>query len=73
MTMAKALHLPIWRDAQRLLVWTETVVRGFARCHKYTVGNPERVFSVALGHFLNLLVSGFDDVVRIGERKEDML
>ena len=38
----KAPHLPIWRDAQLLLVWAEKVVRGFARYHKYTVGTQIR-------------------------------
>lgn len=39
---ATAPHLPIWRDAQRLLVWAEQAVRGFARYHKYTVGTQIR-------------------------------
>lgn len=33
-----APHLPIWRDAQRLLVWAEQAVRRFSRYHKYTLG-----------------------------------
>lgn len=31
-------RLPIWRDANQLLVAIELAVRGFARYHKYTVG-----------------------------------
>lgn len=34
-----APHLPLWRDAQGLLLWTEQVVRRFARYHKYTLGS----------------------------------
>ena len=39
---SKAPHLPIWRDAQRLLVWAETAVRHFPRYHKYTLGTQLR-------------------------------
>ena len=34
----RPMRLPIWRDTQRLLLETESTVRGFARYHKYTVG-----------------------------------
>jgi hypothetical protein len=43
-----APHLPIWRDAQRMLVWTEQAVRHFARYHKYTVGSQLRVQALAV-------------------------
>ena len=33
---------PIYRDSRRLLVHTETMVRHFARYHKYTVGTDLR-------------------------------
>lgn len=32
----------MWRDAQRLLVDIEQVVRGFSRYHKYTLGSELR-------------------------------
>jgi hypothetical protein len=35
-------HLPIWRDARRLLLEVEQAVRGFPRYHKYTVGTDLR-------------------------------
>jgi len=35
-------HLPIWRDANRLLVAVEQVVRKFSRYHKYTLGTEMR-------------------------------
>jgi len=34
--------LPLWRDAQRLLLDVEQVVRGFPRYHKYTLGSELR-------------------------------
>jgi hypothetical protein len=40
--MAQYEHLPIYRDAMRLAVHLETVVRGFARYHKYTLGSELR-------------------------------
>ena len=36
-------RLPIWRDANRLLVEIETSVRAFSRYQKYTVGSDLRV------------------------------
>jgi hypothetical protein len=41
-------HLPIWRDANRLLLELEQVVRGFARYHKYTVGTELRATALRL-------------------------
>ena len=35
-------HLPIWRDANRLMLEVEQAVRGFPRYHKYTVGSELR-------------------------------
>ena len=35
-------HLPIWRDANRLLLAIEQAVRGFPRYHKYTLGTELR-------------------------------
>ncbi len=35
-------HLPIWRDATRLLVAIEQSVRAFPRYHKYTLGTELR-------------------------------
>jgi len=40
--MARYQHLPIWRDANRLLVLLEQAVRGFPRYHKYTLGSDLR-------------------------------
>ncbi|MBP6809444.1 MAG: four helix bundle protein [Chromatiaceae bacterium] len=35
-------HLPIWRDANRLLLAIEQAVRVFPRYHKYTLGSELR-------------------------------
>jgi len=35
-------HLPIWRDANRLLLTIEQAVRGFPRYHKCTLGTELR-------------------------------
>lgn len=35
-------RLPIWRDANRLLLEIEQAVRGFPRYHKYAVGTDMR-------------------------------
>jgi len=35
-------HLPIWRDANRLLLEIEQAVRHFPRYHKYTLGGEMR-------------------------------
>ena len=35
-------HLPIWRDANRLLLAIEQAVRQFPRYHKYTLGTELR-------------------------------
>ncbi len=40
--MRHANHLPIWRDANRLLLAIEQAVRAFPRYHKYTLGSELR-------------------------------
>ena len=41
-------HLPIWRDANRLLLDIEQAVRGFPRYHKYTIGSELRTTALRL-------------------------
>ena len=36
------INVPIWRDANRLLLSVERVVRRFPRYHKYTLGSELR-------------------------------
>ncbi|MCI5163668.1 MAG: hypothetical protein D3917_16960 [Candidatus Electrothrix sp. AX5] len=40
--MDRKERLPIWRDANRLLLELEQAVRQFSRYHKYTVGTDLR-------------------------------
>ncbi len=40
--MARYEHLPIYRDALNLAVHFETIVAGFSRYHKYTLGSELR-------------------------------
>ena len=39
-------QLPLWRDANRLLVEIEIAVRGFSRYHKYTLGTELRTLAM---------------------------
>jgi hypothetical protein len=41
-------HLPIWRDANLLMLEIEQAVRGFARYHKYTIGSELRATALRL-------------------------
>ncbi len=34
-------NLPIYRSAMNLIVYIETIVRGFEKYHKYTFGHGE--------------------------------
>ena len=46
--MRQLSHLPIWRDANRLLVAVEEAVRAFPRYHKYTLGAELRRQAMAI-------------------------
>lgn len=50
--MAQYEHLPIYKRAMDLAVYIETIVRGFPRYHKYTIGSEMR----ALSHKIPVLV-----------------
>jgi len=50
--MAQYEHLPIYKKAMDLAVYVETIVRGFPRYHKYTIGSELR----ALSHRILILV-----------------
>lgn len=41
-------YLPIWHDANRLMVDIEQAVRGFPRYHKYTIGTELRTTALRL-------------------------
>jgi hypothetical protein len=46
-------QLPIWRDANRLLLEVEQAVRGFSRYHKYSVGTDLRRQSMGIVRLLS--------------------
>ena len=50
--MAQYEQLPIYKKAMDLAVYVETIVRGFPRYHKYTIGSEMR----ALSHKILVLV-----------------
>ena len=49
----QSTRLPIWRDANRLLVEVETVVLSFPRHHKYTVGSDLRLLAMRVCRLLS--------------------
>ena len=51
--MAQYEHLPIYKKAMDLAVYVETIVKGFPRYHKYTIGSELR----ALSHKILVLVA----------------
>ena len=50
--MAQYEYLPIYKKAMDLAIYVETIVRGFPRYHKYTIGSEMR----ALSHKILVLV-----------------
>jgi len=44
---------PIFRSALELCVYTETIVKGFDRYHKYTIGEDMRKFSKDMLFIIN--------------------
>ncbi|MCA0309310.1 MAG: hypothetical protein LCH72_01325 [Proteobacteria bacterium] len=45
-------QLPLWRDAQRLLLEVEQAVRAFARYHKYTLSSELRSQVMAINRLV---------------------
>jgi hypothetical protein len=43
--MAQYEHLPVYKKAMDMTVYIETIVRGFPRYHKYTIGSEMRALS----------------------------
>lgn len=50
--MARYEHLPLWRDAQRLILLLEQAVRGFPRYHKYTLDTDLRRQALQVGRLI---------------------
>jgi hypothetical protein len=60
--------MPIWRDAQRLLLEIEQAVRSFPRYHKYTLGSDLRRQAMNLCRLLAraIAATGPDRAARVG-------
>jgi len=41
-------NLPIYKSALDLVVYVETIVKGFDKCHKYTIGEDLKNYSKEL-------------------------
>ncbi len=54
-------HLPIWRDANQLLLEVEQAVRNFPRYHKYSVGTDLRKQSMGLVRLITRAYRAEDD------------
>jgi hypothetical protein len=57
-------HLPIWRDANRLLLAIEQAVRVFPRYHKYTLGSELRRQAMQVCRLIMRAADQRDDPLR---------
>ncbi|MEA3642942.1 MAG: hypothetical protein VBE63_23810 [Lamprobacter sp.] len=61
--------LPIWRDANRLLLAVEQAVRRFLRYHKYSLGSDLRRQAMQLCRLIHRAASAPNDLAeRVAER-----
>jgi hypothetical protein len=58
-------HLPVWRDANALLLAIEQAVRQFPRYHKYTLGTDLRRQAMGI---CRLIVRAYNDKPRQAEQ-----
>ncbi len=68
-------NFPIFRSALELCVYVETIVKGFDKYHKYTIGKELRKFSKDLLFLVNSVGLAKDKVrvlARLRDRCEDM-
>jgi len=73
--MANHEKFPIFRSALELCVYIETIVKGFDRYHKYTIGEDMRRFSKDLLFIINRVGLTKDKVrvlTKLRDRCEDM-
>ena len=56
--MRELNRLPLWRDANRLLLEIELAVKTFSRYHKYTIGSDMRRQAMGV---IRLIVRALDD------------
>ncbi len=69
-------HLPIWRDANRLLLAIEQAVRQFPRYHKYTLGTDLRRQAMQVCRLIRRAAERGEDqhqrVARVVEAVDDL-
>ena len=73
--MTKSENFPIFRAALELCVYVETIVKGFDKYHKYTIGEDMRRFSKDMLFIINRVGLSGDKVRavrRLRDRCEDM-
>lgn len=66
---------PIFRSALELCVYIETIVKGFEKYHKYTIGEDMRTFSKDMLFIINRVGLAQDKVSalrKLRDRCEDM-
>jgi len=66
---------PIFRSALELCVYVETIVKGFDKYHKYTIGEDMRKFSKDILFIINRVSLSQDKlsvVTKLRDRCEDM-
>lgn len=69
-------HLPIWRDANLMMLEVEQAVRAFPRYHKYTIGSELRGSSLRICQLIHRAYtrrqSRHKQVQELTERIEDL-
>jgi hypothetical protein len=73
--MASSGDFPIFRVALELCVYVETIVKGFDRYHKYTIGEDMRKFSKDMLFIINRVGLTHDKtrvLKKLRDRCEDM-
>ncbi|MBD3789673.1 MAG: four helix bundle protein [Campylobacterales bacterium] len=73
--MTNSHELPIFRSALELAVYMETIVKGFDKYHKYTIGEEMRRFSKEMLFIINRVGLANDRhgaLIELRDRCEDM-
>lgn len=68
-------NLPIYKSAMELCVYVESIVRGFEKYHKYTIGADLREYSKQLlfaVHHANMSNEKYEKILALRDRCEEM-
>ena len=66
-------RLPIWRDANCMLVLVEELVRGFTRYHKYSIGTELRQTALRLCQTIHRACSRQGSKVRMVQQASELV